>query len=162
MNMLRTSQESADLMRGLKHISAEPLDLPALVGQYHDPAAGAFVFFSGETRNHHANKAVQTLFYEAHESIAERLIREIIDDARQRFNLQQAFAVHRIGEVPVGESAVVVITASAHRKAAYAANEEIIHRIKTEVPIWKLERFADGSEMWSEGCHHGDVHRNEH
>lgn len=154
MKSVGHSKEFVDLKKAVRHISADPLELPALVCRHHDPAAGAFVFFSGETRNHHAKKAVQTLFYEAHESLAERLIREIIEDALKRYELKQAFAVHRIGEVPVGESAVVVITASAHREAAYAANQEIIHRIKTEVPIWKLERFADGTEMWSEGCRH--------
>lgn len=154
MKAFEHAAEPVDLKKAGRHISADPLELPALVSRYHDPAAGAFVFFSGETRNHHANRAVQTLFYEAHESLAERLIREIIDEAVKRYELKQAFAVHRIGEVPVGESAVVVITASAHRDAAYAANQEIIHRIKTEVPIWKLERFADGTEAWSEGCRH--------
>jgi molybdopterin synthase catalytic subunit len=95
---------------------------------------------------------VDRLESEAHPVLAAKMIAEIVAEARERWHLNGAVAQHRIGAVGVGESAVVVITASPHRKEAYAANRYIIDRIKHEVPIWKCEYFADGTHQWGNNC----------
>jgi molybdopterin synthase catalytic subunit len=130
----------------------------------HHPAAGAVVLFSGEVRDNNSGKKVEYLEYEAQIPMASTMISRILAEAKEKWNLNIALAQHRIGKVLLCESAVVVITASAHRSEAYAANRHIIDRIKHEVPIWKCEYFADGTKEWGGNCNcheiTGDV--NEH
>ena len=134
------------------YISAQPLNIVELLSNAHHPKAGAVVLFSGETRDNSHGNGVSYLEYEAHESMAGKLIHEILQQATQRWNLNIAIAQHRTGKVAVCESAVVVITASAHRSEAYAANRFIIDKIKHEVPIWKCEYFTDGTKEWGGNC----------
>ena len=156
-------------MKDASFITEKPIDLNALLARSHHPAAGALVLFSGEVRNHNEGRAVLRLEYEAHTLLAEKMMAAICQEARERWELNLADCVHRVGPVAIGESAVAVLTASAHRGEAYAANRYIIDRIKHEVPLWKKEFFADGTSEWSRGCQHethesdaehgtGDVH----
>lgn len=133
-------------------LSATPLDVVALLAQAHHPRAGAVVLFSGEVRNHNNGQDVDYLEYEAHEAMAAKMIKQIIADANEKFPLNIAVAQHRTGKVTVGETAVIVITASAHRSEAYAANQYIIDRIKHEATIWKCEYFSDGTRQWGGNC----------
>lgn len=130
------------------HLSHEPLDLNAFVQQAHHPEAGGVVLFSGEARNIHNGKTVKYLEYEAHETMAETMIAEIVQTAVERWKLIHASAVHRTGIVNISESAVVVVTSHAHRRQAYEANQFIIDRIKKDVPIWKCEHYNDGTHEW--------------
>lgn len=134
------------------YISSEPLDVVSLLAASHHPKAGAIVLFSGEVRNHNMGKAVRYLEYEAHNKLASKLIQEILAEATEKWKLNIAVAQHRTGKVHIGESAVVVITASSHRKEAYEANRYIIDRIKHEAPIWKCEYFEDGTRQWGNNC----------
>ena len=136
----------------LIHISSDSLNPAALLSQAHHPRAGAVVLFSGEVRNNNLGKAVAYLEYEAHVSMASKMINSVLLEAKAKWSLNIALAQHRIGKVEVGESAVVVITSAAHRKEAYAANRFIIDKIKHEVPIWKCEYFADGTKEWGGNC----------
>lgn len=133
-------------------ISARSLDMPTLLKNAHHPGAGAVVLFSGEVRNSNRGREVAYLEYEAHHALASKMIREILQEAREKWNLQIAIAQHRIGKVAIGETAVVVITTSAHRSEAYTANKYIIDRIKHEAPIWKCEYYADGTHEWGNNC----------
>jgi molybdopterin synthase catalytic subunit len=134
------------------HISEAPLDIIALISQAHHPKAGAVVLFSGEVRDGSASREVAYLEYEAHSSLASKMIAGILNEARSKWSLNIAIAQHRVGKVEVGESAVIVITSSAHRKEAYIANRFIIDKIKHEVPIWKCEHFTDGTKEWGGNC----------
>jgi molybdopterin synthase catalytic subunit len=136
----------------LKHLSADLIDTVALLAASHHPKAGAVVLFSGETRDSSNDKEVLYLDYEAQDSMANNMIAAILAEATKKWKLNIAIAQHRIGKVAVGETAVVVITASAHRSEAYAANRYIIDKIKHEVPIWKCEYFADGTKEWGGNC----------
>ncbi len=136
----------------IDYISETPLDIAGLLAVSHHPKAGAIVLFSGEVRDNNVGKSVDRLEYEAHNSLASKMIADILDEATQRWNLNIAIAQHRIGRVDIGESAVVVITASSHRKEAYIANRFIIDKIKHEVPIWKCEYFSDGTKEWGNNC----------
>src|SRR5579859_7163702 len=112
------------------YISAEPLDMVALLKGAHHPGAGAVVLFSGEVREHNSGREVAYLEYEAHGPLASKLIAEILQEAMAKWKLHIAIAQHRTGKVGIGETAVIVITAAAHRSEAYAANRHIIDRIK--------------------------------
>ncbi|HEY4151264.1 MAG TPA: molybdenum cofactor biosynthesis protein MoaE [Chitinophagaceae bacterium] len=133
-------------------LSATPINMAALLESAHHPAAGAVVLFSGETRDNSHGRQVAYLEYEAHESMAGRMIAAILEEAKAKWDLKIALACHRTGRVAVGETAVVVITAAAHRREAYAANRYIIDRVKHETPIWKREYFTDGSSEWGGNC----------
>ncbi len=141
----------------MNHISALPLDIVGLLAGAHHPQAGAVVLFSGDVRDNNLGKEVAYLEYEAHESMAAKMIAAILEEAQSKWPLNIALAQHRIGQVKVGESAVVVITASPHRSEAYAANRYIIDRIKHEVPLWKCEYFTDGTKKWGGNCNCHDI-----
>ena len=145
------------------HLSATAIDIPALLASAHHPKAGAIVLFSGETRDNSHDKEVSYLAYEAQETMASKMIADILKQANEKWRLNIAIAVHRTGKVAVSETAVVVITASAHRSEAYAANRFIIDKIKHEAPIWKCEYFIDGSKEWGGNCNckeiTGDVNK---
>jgi len=128
------------------------IDLVGLLAEGHHPAAGAVVLFSGEVRESNNGKEVAFLEYEAHIPLAEKMIAEVLAEAKGRWNLSVSIAQHRVGRVETGETAVVVITASAHRSEAYTANRHIIDRIKHEAPIWKCEHYRDGTKEWGNNC----------
>jgi molybdopterin synthase catalytic subunit len=126
--------------------------MAGMLARAHHPGAGAVVLFSGEVRDSNLGRTVAFLEYEAYAPLADRLIAEILTMAKEKWGLHIAFAQHRTGRVAVGDTAVVVITASAHRSEAYAANRYIIDRIKHEAPIWKCEHYADGGSEWGNKC----------
>jgi molybdopterin synthase catalytic subunit len=133
-------------------ISGDALDMVGLLAGAHHPAAGAVVLFSGEVRDHNLGRAVAFLEYEAYRPLALKMISGILAAAKEKWQLRIAIAQHRVGRVAIGDSAVVVITASSHRSEAYAANRYIIDRIKHEAPIWKCEHYADGTHEWGNNC----------
>jgi molybdopterin synthase catalytic subunit len=90
---------------------------------------------------------VEALEYEAHESMALRMLERIADEIAERFDVHRVAIVHRLGEVPLGEVSVAVVAVAAHRGAAFDAARYGIDETKGRVPIWKAERFADG-HVW--------------
>jgi molybdopterin synthase catalytic subunit len=135
-------------MKYLSEVKINPIDF---LKDAHHEEAGAVVLFSGEARTS-PNKEVDYLFYEAHVELAEKMIHDIVQHAIEKFNLKFAYCVHRIGDVGICESAVVVVTAAKHRKEAYAANQYIIHEVKHEAPIWKKEVYCDDTFEWGTNC----------
>ncbi|MHB1709156.1 MAG: molybdenum cofactor biosynthesis protein MoaE [Thermoplasmataceae archaeon] len=114
------------------------------------PETGGLATFSGIVRKTEDGRELKSLLYEAHESMALKKITEIIEEAIKRFGLLDAIAVHRIGEVEVGETSVFTAAASVHRKDAFRGCEFIIDRIKLDCPIWKKDIFTDGERWRSE------------
>ena len=82
-------------------ISESLIDLPALIALAHHPKAGAMVMFSGEVRNHSKQKEVYHLVYEAYIPMARKMIREVVEEAKRKYNLHQAICIHRIGKVDI-------------------------------------------------------------
>ena len=110
--------------------------------------AGAYASFEGWVRDHHGGRAVTGLRYESYALLAEREGEAIMAEALQRFAIVEARCVHRVGDLGVGELAVWVGVAAAHRDAAFAACRYIIDETKARVPIWKHERYAEGDAGW--------------
>lgn len=129
-------------------LSGEPIDAAALHVQLADRGAGAWLAFEGRVRNCHAGRAVSGLHYQAYVPLAVAEGERILAEAMQRFALCQALAVHRVGELEVGELAVWVGVSAGHRDAAYDASRWIIDAIKADVPIWKRERYLEGDATW--------------
>jgi molybdopterin synthase catalytic subunit len=132
----------------VSYLTNDPIALNAYLKDMQDPACGASVIFLGITRNHNNGKEVIRLEYEAHHSMANKVIAEIIAQASRKWNLKRALCVHRLGLVMPGEASIIIITAAAHRKEAYEANQFIINKIKKDAPVWKREFFGDGTVLW--------------
>lgn len=113
-----------------------------------DPAAGAVVCFEGRVRNHNAGQPVGHLEYQAYPALANETGRRILEEEAARHGLLSARAVHRTGPLAIGEIAVWVGVASAHRGPAFDAARAIMERLKYELPIWKKETYADGRTEW--------------
>ena len=118
-----------------------------LAGAVSTPATGAVATFVGLVRDHHAGRSVTHLAYSAYGPMAEARCAAIVADAEARWPVRVALR-HRIGDLAIGDVAVAVAVGSAHRAAAFEACREVIERVKAEVPIWKRERYADGTEAW--------------
>jgi molybdopterin synthase catalytic subunit len=136
-------------------IVTAPIDPKALRDHVFDPAAGGFCAFEGWVRDHHQDRAVKALEYEAYNTLAEKEGARIIAEATERFGILHAGCQHRVGHLEIGELAVVVCVSSAHRDAAFDACRYIIDEVKSRVPIWKKEHFAAGESGWvrCDHCH---------
>jgi molybdopterin synthase catalytic subunit len=130
-------------------ISDQELDIAHAYESCNHPEAGAILQFVGVVRNNtNSSKEVIGLFYEAHEALAIKKITEIVAEAKEKYNLVAAQCTHRVGKLNVGQKAIVVTTAGAHRGETYEANRYIVDRVKYEAPIWKQELFVDGTTEW--------------
>ena len=132
-------------------ITDRPIDGAAWRRRLDHAQAGGLVVFEGVVRDHHQGRAVRHLDYQGYAPLAVSVGRGIIASARQRWPLLAACACHRTGHLEVGEAAVWVGTAAAHRGEAFAACAWIMDEIKARVPVWKRETFADGTVEWSQG-----------
>jgi molybdopterin synthase catalytic subunit len=127
-----------------------PIDIAGALAAVAHPGAGGTALFVGTTRDNARGKTVLSLEYEAHRPMALAMMEKIAADAGARWGLLGVAVVHRCGRVDVGEASVVVAVATAHRAEAFAACRYIIDTLKSTVPIWKKESFADGS-AWVDG-----------
>ena len=112
-----------------------------------DPAAGGEVLFVGTVRDNDADRGVTALSYTAHPS-AEAEMRRVAEDIVAKYDVIAVAAAHRVGDLAVGDLAVVVGVACAHRAEAFHACHALIDELKASVPIWKHQRFTDGSDEW--------------
>jgi molybdopterin synthase catalytic subunit len=145
----------------LREAAFGPEILVELTAALASPEDGAVVGFLGRTRvtpgtpapgqeteaARHAGRSVQALEYEAHDSMARRVLEQIADEVAERFDVHRLAIVHRTGEVPLGDVSVAIVAVAPHRDAAFDAARYGIDETKARVPIWKAERFADG-HVW--------------
>lgn len=137
-------------MRGIQR---EPIDARALEAQTRTDACGGIVTFLGVVRDRaHDGRDVSGLEYEAHEAMALAEFEAIEREAGERFAGIRLGIVHRVGALAVGEIAVAVCAAAPHRKAAFDACEYAIDQLKARAPIWKKERYTDGTGEWVENA----------
>jgi molybdopterin synthase catalytic subunit/molybdopterin converting factor small subunit len=138
---------------GPSGLTDAPIDVLALEAAVAASGHGALVTFVGRARDRADDgRAVLELEYEAYPEMAAVVLAEIVAEAEGRWAGGVVAVVHRVGLVPIGEAAVAIITAAAHRSDAYEANRFVIEAIKERLPIWKRERFADGSEWKRPGA----------
>ncbi|MCF3651726.1 molybdenum cofactor biosynthesis protein MoaE [Synoicihabitans lomoniglobus] len=133
-------------------IISQPIQPAALL----HPQAGACATFEGWVRNHNEGQAVDSLEYEAFAELAEKEGERVLAEARERFDLLAVEAVHRVGHLQIGDLAVWVGVAAAHRGPAFDACRYIIDELKARVPIWKREHYASGETTWINCATRGD------
>jgi molybdopterin synthase catalytic subunit len=137
--------------RILCQLTQDPLREGSLRSFVTTPASGGVVVFSGVVRNHHRGRVVTGIDYSAAPELALRKLRQVCEEALAEQGVQRVAAVHRLGDLAVGEASVIVAASAAHREAAFAAARRLIDRIKEIVPIWKRESFEDGTSEWAPG-----------
>ena len=116
------------------------------------PGVGAVVTFEGRVRDHNEGRRVARLHYDAYREMAEEVLHDIERRTRDAYSVFSVTLVHRIGTLAVGEVAVVVSVAAAHRNAAFDAARFAIETVKAELPVWKQEEYDDGSRRWLDGA----------
>ncbi|MET8720094.1 MULTISPECIES: molybdenum cofactor biosynthesis protein MoaE [Streptomyces] len=127
------------------------LSVDEVFGAVGDAAAGGIALFVGTVRNHDGGADVDALGYSCHPS-AESEIRRIAEKVAADYPVRALAAVHRVGELAVGDIAVIVAVACPHRAEAFDACRRLIDDLKHEVPIWKHQKFSDGTEEWVGAC----------
>lgn len=135
----------------LLDIRAEALSADEVLAAIADPAAGGTALFIGTVRNHDHDQSVDALGYEAHPDALARL-REVAEEVAADSRVIALAAIHRTGDLAIGDAAVIVGVSAAHRDAAFEASRRLIDDLKAKVPIWKHQRFSDGATEWVGAC----------
>ena len=124
-----------------------PLEVAEVVAALDDQTSGGLTLFVGRVRDHDHGLDVRGLEYSAHPTALDAL-RRVCAEVGEQYDVRAVAAVHRVGRLSIGDIAVIVATASAHRGTAFDASRALIDTLKSEVPIWKHQQFADGTEEW--------------
>jgi molybdopterin synthase catalytic subunit len=129
-------------------IQAETIDYTALTEAVRSPQSGAVCLFLGTVREMTDGKQTAALTYEAHVTLAAKLMAQVEGETRSRWPVQEIMLVHRTGHLGLGEISVAVAISCPHRHQAFDACRYAIDRLKEIVPIWKKEHWATGGTEW--------------
>ena len=139
------------------YLTGTPITLGRFFESSCAASCGALNFFVGIVRDEDHGKRVKKLSYECYPSMAEKMISTLIAEARSFWPVDEVRVSHRIGDLAIGDVAVVAAVSSKHREDAFSACRFMIEGIKTKVPIWKKQFFADGTDEWV-FCAHLEEH----
>jgi molybdopterin synthase catalytic subunit len=131
----------------LAELRDTPLSVDEVLGAVSDPEAGGIALFAGTVRNHDSGRDVVRLEYSAHPSAAAEL-RRVAEKVAASFGVTAVAAVHRVGDLAVGDLAVIVAVSCPHRGEAFDACRALIDELKRSVPIWKRQRYPGGGGEW--------------
>lgn len=149
--LVLTTEQSYDLAftQGFALIDT-PIDEGRLKNYLHTSSCGALATFEGWVRNHNNARQVSHLTYYGYAQLAHHQGKKLIDEAKARFDISHAIAVHRLGKLDIGEMAVWIGVASAHRYPAFDACRWLLDAIKQQIPVWKQEFYQDTGEpsLW--------------
>jgi molybdopterin synthase catalytic subunit len=135
-----------DVLR-LIDIRDAPLDVAEVMDVMEDATSGGVTVFVGRVRDHDGGQDVTGLEYSAHPSAIDKL-RDVCAQVASSYDVTALAAVHRTGTLAIGDIAVICATATGHRGESFEATRALIDTLKDEVPIWKHQSFADGTEEW--------------
>jgi molybdopterin synthase catalytic subunit len=124
-----------------------PLSVDEVLGAVSDRGAGGTALFVGTVRDEDHARAVTRLSYSAHPSVEQEL-RRVMEKVAADYPVRALAALHRVGDLEIGDLAVVVAAACPHRGEAFEACRTLIDDLKAQVPIWKHQVFADGDTEW--------------
>lgn len=147
MNDMTTAHAAERQVIRLLDVRDEPLSVDEVLAAVADPGAGGTCIFVGTVRDVDGGRGVTALSYEAHPAVLDRL-QVVADGVVDAHDIRALAAVHRVGDLGLGEVAVVVAAAAAHRDEAFAACRQLIDDLKRDVPIWKHQTFVDGDTAW--------------
>ena len=133
-------------------ITPDVISLKSISAIEKNNGIGARSVFEGTVRNTNDGHEVKRLEYECYESLAIKEGDQILDEAIEKFDLIDAFCIHRVGTLEIGDTAVIVVATSGHRDQSFKGCRYIIDEVKVRVPIWKKEHYADGETEWLKGA----------
>jgi molybdopterin synthase catalytic subunit len=136
---------------GAFRLTDEPLDPSAVVAEVQSDEAGAVATFIGTTRVNSRGRTVHYLEYEGYAGMAEKVMAELADELKERYELCEVAIAHRTGRVDIGGRSVVIAVSAPHRQDALAACKDAIDRLKEVVPLWKKEVYEGGEEWIGRG-----------
>lgn len=131
----------------LARVTSDPLDVAEHEAAVADASAGAVVSFSGVVRDHDGGRSVRGIEYVGHPTAGDVLAR-VVADVAARTDVEAIAVSHRIGDLAIGDSALVVAVAGAHRQEAFAAAALLVDEVKHHLPVWKRQVFTDGTDEW--------------
>ena len=136
-------------MSKVAHVSVttDVISVAQLADLVQTRVAGAVVTFSGDVRDNDHGRSVTSLEYEAHPS-AQSILEKVAAQIAEKFDIEALAVAHRHGPIAIGESALVACVSAKHRAAAFAACSELVDEVKNQIPIWKHQVFADGTDEW--------------
>lgn len=132
-------------------ITTDPIDPSIVVERVGAPEDGAVALFLGTVRNCNEGRPVGGMEYEGYAEMAREQLAAIVAEAGARAGTDRIAAVHRLGELAVGEVSVAIAVSTPHRAEAFDAARYVIEEIKKRLPVWKRERYLDGEAEWLEG-----------
>jgi MoaE-MoaD fusion protein len=128
-----------------------PIDLGAVIAEVEDEQAGAIATFQGTVRRQSRGRTVVALEYEAYGGMAEKIMDEIAEGVKARFELCEVAITHRVGRCEIGEVSVAIAVSAPHRHDALSACRDVIDELKERVPLWKKELYEGGDEWIGRG-----------
>ncbi|HKF14012.1 MAG TPA: molybdenum cofactor biosynthesis protein MoaE [Gaiellaceae bacterium] len=128
-----------------------PLDLGAVIAEVEDERAGAIATFQGTVRRQSRGRQVIALEYEAYSGMAEKVMAEIAEGVKARYEVGEIAITHRVGRCEVGEVSVAIAVSAPHRHDALSACRDVIDKLKERVPLWKKELYEGGEEWIGRG-----------
>ena len=131
-------------------ITNNRLNLQEIMPELEDDSAGALSIFMGNVRNRGRYGHVSEIYYESYSEMAEQKLKEIENETQTKWEIKKLVVFHRIGNIKVGETSIIIGVSSEHRNEAFEACKYVIDNVKTRVPIWKKE-ISKESEKWAEG-----------
>jgi molybdopterin synthase catalytic subunit len=134
----------------LVRVTSEVLDPGEAIAAVASPRAGAINVFLGVVRDNNLGRNVGHLEYEAYESMALKVMRELGEEAMARFGLENVAILHRTGRLEIGETSLLIAISSGHRAESFTGGHWLVDEVKKRVPVWKKEVWDDGEE-WIEG-----------
>lgn len=132
----------------LAQVTEQPLSVEAHAELVDDQAAGAVVTFGGVVRNHDGGKTVETLLYEGHPGAGDVLARVVAEVSARRGGVRAVAVSHRLGALAIGDVALACAVAADHRAEAFATCSDLVDEVKAQLPVWKHQHFADGTDEW--------------
>jgi molybdopterin synthase catalytic subunit/molybdopterin converting factor small subunit len=136
---------------GAFRLTADPIDLAAVVAEVEDERAGAIATFVGTVRAESRGRKVVRLEYEAYEGMAENVMTDLAEQLNDRYDLCAIAITHRVGVCEIGETSVAIAVSAPHRQDALAACKDAIDTLKETVPLWKKEVYEGGEEWIGRG-----------
>jgi molybdopterin synthase catalytic subunit len=131
----------------LATVTTDPIDAETHAEAVADPGAGAVVTFVGAVRDQDGGRPVTGIEYVGHPT-AQRILEEVVADVAERSDAEAVAVSHRLGELAIGDAALVVAVAGVHRAEAFATASALVDEVKARLPVWKRQVFADGTDEW--------------
>ena len=127
------------------------IDVDAVIAEVEDERAGAIATFQGTVRRQSRGRTVIALEYEAYEGMAEKVMGELADAVKERYELSEVAITHRVGRCEIGDVSVAIAVSAPHRQDALSACRDLIDELKERVPLWKKELYEGGEEWIGRG-----------